>query len=74
MPITDPRRTATGMLSRVVARTRLLTKPASRPFKPECSHLDLLNRALIFAAFTCFIESVACHSHYLFWNLAIVVT
>jgi hypothetical protein len=51
IPMTDPRRTATGMLSRVVARTRLLTKPARSPFKPERRHLDLLYKALIFAAF-----------------------
>jgi hypothetical protein len=52
IPMTDPRRTATGMLSRVVARTKLLTKPASSPVKPERRYLNLLYRVLIFAAFT----------------------
>ena len=52
IPMTDPSRTAKGMLSRVKARTKLLTKPASSPAMPEPRYLDLLNRALIFAAFT----------------------
>jgi hypothetical protein len=52
IPMTDPRRTATGMLSRVVARTKLLTKPASSPVTPERRYLDLLYSALIFAAVT----------------------
>jgi len=52
IPITEPRRTATGMLSKVVARTKLLTKPARSLVKPERRYLDLLYRALIFAAFT----------------------
>jgi hypothetical protein len=50
--MTDPRRTATGMLSRVMARTKLLTKPASSPVNPERRYLDLLYRTLIFAALT----------------------
>jgi hypothetical protein len=50
IPMTDPRRTATGMFSRVMARTKLLRKPASSPVKPERRYLDLLYRAFIFPA------------------------
>lgn len=42
IPMADPRRTATGMLSRVVARTKLLAKPASSPVMPERRYLKLL--------------------------------
>jgi hypothetical protein len=49
--MTDPRRTATGMLSNVIVRIKLLTKPASSPMMAERRYLSLLHKALMLAAF-----------------------